>query len=842
MEPAVVNQRVRWRALLEGQAARIARDHWYDEKGERAFAIAANLLLKDASALADQIGERDAQPSEDARDAVALLKVPGLDLMAEVTGSRSVDGNVLWTTETVRDLRCTIAPVSSLLTGSAAVWVASDKADILTIIDGRRDLTALPTSSTRPTDPRVIRVVPGNNLSDTAGPSTSFVEVQATGFFRGQVINANLRFAVNTRPDLVVTETQPEPGAMIALRAGSDFDPGAIGFVLDYSGSMRFQTDGKTLPPNEDKDPSSKMSQALAALEKVFPSIPDRTNVKVRIFSHQNPGRRESDELIFPNRNYFASDQFNGQRAADILRVLRGFRPYYDTPLIGTIRKAIQEDLAGPDTVKTLVVLTDGLDTTYGDISDPRKPMTAAQKQEVIRKVQNDVRALRDAARERNISIHMVFFALGDDNEAAREMFRDLDEVDSTRTTASRIWQADDADGLKNRLDRILRPKPRLLHKGGRLVEEVPAFGMPVNRANEGPGELFWYGPRKIDTASVDTYDLRYAGAGVELRLAAGDRMAIRLGSDPGRRVNFTREIYYRDVDRLTPGHRIYDEHEAWFLAVPGYNYARRGRHYLMVTAALEAKSRPLSDPGEVLRQPRPRFIWWDLVRLDGTTERLSNGTVYVRNIARNQLPAPAWRIIADDGPTANTSRNRLRAYALGDREPDPLIAFSVSSPNRLDSVPHTEVIANEPITVQLNLEPAAFYPDPEVDTLLKQPAGTREFCLVIRAGDAKGRILQARVRELQRVPTREHRYFYQRDREAIGSPPPIAAYTGIFGPVNREFLAGLPELRIELFAVNDVINDPRAARLPIDLGTPISGQVPPQIIEPGLTADLKLP
>ena len=33
-------------------------------------------------------------------------------------------------------------------------------------------------------------------------------------------------------------------GLAIALRAGDDFDPGAIGFVLDFSGSLAFRTDG----------------------------------------------------------------------------------------------------------------------------------------------------------------------------------------------------------------------------------------------------------------------------------------------------------------------------------------------------------------------------------------------------------------------------------------------------------------------------------------------------------------------------------------------------------------------------------------------------------------------
>ena len=67
----------------------------------------------------------------------------------------------------------------------------------------------------------------------------------AEGYFRGQRLKADVRFAVNSRPDLVVTEAQPDPGAMIALRAADDFDPGRITVVFDFSGSMRGDLSGE---------------------------------------------------------------------------------------------------------------------------------------------------------------------------------------------------------------------------------------------------------------------------------------------------------------------------------------------------------------------------------------------------------------------------------------------------------------------------------------------------------------------------------------------------------------------------------------------------------------------
>ena len=62
------------------------------------------------------------------------------------------------------------------------------------------------------------------------------------------------------------------------------------------------------------------------ALEKVLPSLPDRTNVKVRIFSHQNPAGSARRAWMIQITNIktgvstIAADTITGQRTLSILQ------------------------------------------------------------------------------------------------------------------------------------------------------------------------------------------------------------------------------------------------------------------------------------------------------------------------------------------------------------------------------------------------------------------------------------------------------------------------------------------------------------------------------------------
>ena len=585
-------------------------------------------------------------------------------------------------------------------------------------------------------------------------------------------------------------------------------------------------------------------------------TLPPRTKVSIRVFSHVTDpedrtqigragwlARRPFTEKIFPLKDREEkADEFK-LREGEVFQRLERLYPYHLTPLVDALEEALADpdDFPADGSPQTLLVLTDGANT----VLDGREVNPVAR--DTIDQVRDRVRRFRGKVRS-NVAAHMLFFisdtAMAEKGEAdaAWAMFADLEDP-SAQLTAGKRWRANDAGELRRRLEKVFRPRARLLHKGGRPAEAVPAFGMPVNRDNDKPGELWWYGPKKIDTAA-DAYDLEFARVGAELRVAAGDRMVIRLGTDPDRRTTFTRDVYYRDVDRLTRANRATDEHPDWFLSVPGYNYERRGGNYLQVTAALEAKGRRTAGDDGVLRQPRPRFLWWELARLVGTAEQASDRTVYVRNVVRGQLPAPAWRVLADYGPnsTRQAERNRLRAFVLTDRDPEPLITFDVAGPARLEGAPLSIPSKAEPVTGTVGLESIAFYPDPEFDPLGTQPAGTKNLCLVVRAADAKGRILQARVRGLGPVTTREHRYFYRRDGDGpVGPRPPVAGYTAVFGPLTRESVAGLTDLQIDLVCVSDVLTDPRTAQIQLDLDSPGVGQRSPQVIEPGLTADLGL-
>jgi hypothetical protein len=281
-------------------------------------------------------------------------------------------------------------------------------------------------------------------------------------------------------------------------------------------------------------------------------------------------------------------------------------------------------------------------------------------------------------------------------------------------------------------------------------------------------------------------------------------------------------------VDTAAAGKRV-GELGGWHAAVPGYRYDRSQGQFVVVDAALEKVVPP--GPGGVISQTRPGFLWWELAPVAGGKDQMHPGTVFVRNVrTHRQPPAPCWRVIAADDerdPKLEKLGNTLRVWAEGPAETLGGRPIEVPAPAQLSAAAKTFTPLSG-VTVQVSLEDIPFYSDPAVDREFLRNQDVPKKCLVVRVADRQGRLLQARLPDLENLEIKEHRYFYAKDGNppVAAVPPLVAGYTGVFGPIDTPF-TGTDRLTIELISVSDAIKDKDKA-ITIPLGVPqIDGPKP---------------
>src|SRR5262249_45295172 len=151
---------------------------------------------------------------------------------------------------------------------------------------------------------------------------------------------------------------------------------GALAIVLDFSGSMA------EIAPNlkQWKNPKSKVMQELDVLNDVLRTLPFEMPLSIRVFGHLEPPgpprgigpdeaeaiqtRNTRSERIFRGKVTWSPE--NSAPLQNLITQLREIEPKWGTPLIRSMKDAAEKDFPdqfnGP---KTLLVLTDGMDTSY---------------------------------------------------------------------------------------------------------------------------------------------------------------------------------------------------------------------------------------------------------------------------------------------------------------------------------------------------------------------------------------------------------------------------------------------------------------------------------------------
>lgn len=663
-------------------------------------------------------------------------------------------------------------------------------------------------------------------VSSLESRGSGTADVRAAGYFRGQRLGLAHATTVvmSGQPDLVVTDVQPEPRASIAVRA--DFDPGAVAILLDYSGSMSFGWGGSAKE-------KAKKEVVIDLLRNLLPKLPPSTRLTVRLMHKNTDLTTANSEKLYP-----VDADGRAVGLAELFDKLEKIKPDGATPLLPSMRSAIGDMPADYEGVKTLIVLTDGADTTkqlqvFGPklerVREPRD-MTPEQKQQIGDLVRKDVETFANKEVSKGASVHMVIFGSDQaEEELAVKMFQPVEEFEPR--IRGRVYRAKDEGDLQRELLAALRPKVQLLKNETPVSRtqkvNIPPNGMPTNRTGDfqADGTLWWRGP-----VAADQYDLAYHTTRQGISLDAGDAMCVEMNRRPDGGVDFRRELYFKSVDRGRAAGRM-TESDDWLLTAPEYGFRQQGDFYLVATAALEGKNVLSPGVNGLLRQEKPRFLWWELLRPNGQTDERLPRTVYVRNAPG--LPAPSWRVVADHGrlKAGLTDREfKLRAWPMT-KDPLPLGGKEKLSRGDMEKGGVRSVSG---ATLRVKLEDVAFVPDTPVDPDRLPPglAGKPLRCLVVRVDDPTGRLLRARVSWQADVKVAEHQYFYEK-ADLARLRPKVIRYTAVFGPVTDDFVASRGETEIELLSVADALADDRNKPLVVDLRRPAEAPAPLDVLPP---------
>lgn len=181
-------------------------------------------------------------------------------------------------------------------------------------------------------------------------------------------------------------------------------------FILDASGSMTTEMDGKT-----------KWEIARQAVSSLVSELPENTDVALRVYGHRkraiDPGASEDTALEVPLRRLVRKD---------LLAKIDSLKPRGKTPLALSLREAAR-DLSGatPENPVTLVLLTDG-----GEDTLPR---------------QDPVAGAAEIGKLRGVRFHLVGFDIGREDWKGQ-----LQEM--ARKGEGRYWPAGNAASLLSEL------------------------------------------------------------------------------------------------------------------------------------------------------------------------------------------------------------------------------------------------------------------------------------------------------------------------------------------------------------------------------------------------------
>ena len=456
--------------------------------------------------------------------------------------------------------------------------------------------------------------------------------------------------------------------------------------------------------------------------------------------------------------------------------------------------KAADTDLRESKGLKTLLVLTDGMDSRFAanrafnhDLSIPEfftkyfKPL--------------------------GIGVNIVFFTPAGNKQEKAIAEANFGPALKGLEPPGKFVTADNLDDLIDTLTRAIKQK---------LTCEIlkpdltPVGEEPLDVTGPGDADRWWtrgLRPRiyKLRVHAEKSYEQ-------DIDLKEGDRIVVELVDGPGGGISFQRALYSDGEDFQG---RLKAEQGGWRLAVRANRQVRQGPdERLRMLAALERK--PDKGGTERLQQVRPRLAWF---RLGAQDYEHPEAAFSVRWHERIFYPGPVWQFdvphwVADPGGEG-LATPILKAWW---RDPQtkllPAGVFRLDPPGLVQGLPRdVQVEGDKTVRIEsLDTE------DHHIEDRPGEPPQVKS-CLVVRLAFPKNSPYLVDPAGIVGVETvgYEHRLYTQAGK-----------YTGLFWPVNQPQLQKLSSLNlIALDAFRDEAEQQKNA-VEIKLSRPrIDDQIP---------------
>lgn len=531
---------------------------------------------------------------------------------------------------------------------------------------------------------------------------------------------------------------------------------GHIAIVLDASGSMGPRKDQPEGEP-------TKFQEATQALQQVLGTLSRGATVSVWMFGEATGREKTQLDAEKTIRNVFPAQRWDpdSNQMDTLMNALAKVEPWNETPLLRTMLRAAQTDLDCPGGLKSMIVITDGIDNRIANDAEynPEKKDIPTLLEENFRSIQID----------------FIGFKISDAEEAkAREQFQVIEQL----PIPGHFYSVKDSAKLIAALRNAL---PQKLRYWVDRADNRPLFGKQnsgLDVSVDGENDQWIPGGLPPGNYQVRVYTdqrltARFALSQSDLLLMELNRQTLT-GGPPGP-LQFRRIVYSRSDYPWKPW-KSESNRQDWIMAALQNQLMPDQSAQMLLT--LEKSPDPLAT---IIQQRRPKMLWMEVDAKDGNADSYSQKWYY-----QPGYPAPTWTVSIPKWPgrtlpgggestSGVPARPIAKIWWNPDQSPDFVSVLRDHDYALPEDVKNLSVrIGDEQVILEsLKIETH------EVETAapgVNAPAVRKKLpCLVVRMSYGLNAPVWTRLRGLATGGS-EHHYFSRANK-----------YTGIFWPVTAE-------------------------------------------------------
>jgi hypothetical protein len=441
------------------------------------------------------------------------------------------------------------------------------------------------------------------------------------GVFRGHRFEVATTVTLQPRADFIAEQPKLPSTGKLHVQASKDvhqqFGVGkaALAIVVDFSGSMNspLKTAGKP-----QKGGPRRIDKALDALEEVLSKdFLKGTVISLWVYS-QYEGDPKEEPIVKQLRAPQKWD--SNSQLLPLMNKLRNLVPFNETPLVRAMWKA-KADLAGFEGLKTILVLTDGVDNRFENDKDLK----------VNKGNRNIPNFLKEQFKDSGILLNIIGFQLEltkaeiPEKEKFEKAIRDLDgNFDDVR----------DKNKLAETFEKSMKRK--LVFRVERDSDGVPPEGLEQGeKVTDSSKNPVWHpldpGYYKIRVEASKTREQR-------IQILPGDRLRLNLKPTPKGFV-YERDLF-ADYFRDRFGREgVRETKKSWLIAAL-QNQQQRPEDPLSLMVTLEKTTGRQFDETGTVRQVTPPLVFFK-VKVPGEKAGATPRSLHFIRLA--DYAAPAW-------------------------------------------------------------------------------------------------------------------------------------------------------------------------------------------------------